>query len=544
MSSIKTIIVDDENRIRRRMERLVQSCGEEWQIIGMYSDGQEAFDAITNESIIFDLLITDVQMPEMDGLKLVNQLKKTNSFTSIIVSGYDDFSYLQTAMREGAINYLLKPVDKKQFIEQMEEVKNKIYQKWAEEHEWTEVQEKASQLEYAKQIQLLSEVTWNDELDLSLLDWTQQFPKGTYKLVYISVDQLAISANELDASENWEREIEALFQQHVENECGDSDIMYWWWRSGKLHYWLLLFNKESYNSNFDKKTIQCIYDCKDLIQRSTPYTVSISLGDMFEDLTLLTSIKDQLLSLKQYRIIHGGNKVFRIDLLKNLTDQQSKNVTSSIYKHVQQIISASEGKSEAETVKALQVFFQELETLKSPTLIEEAVHYLCLQIVNRWMEFDIFKETPDLLPEVLQLTKRAANFHQLKDSIKHWVLQQKEKLESRKKQTSSDPIQRAKEWIHQNLGENITIKKIAEHVFMSPTYFSNFFKAQTGETILDYVTKCRLEKAKDLLGTTDLKIYDISTQLGYQDTKYFSRLFKQWYGQSPSQYRELHFKSS
>jgi two-component system response regulator YesN len=79
---------------------------------------------------------------------------------------------------------------------------------------------------------------------------------------------------------------------------------------------------------------------------------------------------------------------------------------------------------------------------------------------------------------------------------------------------------------------------------MSPTYFSNFFKAQTGETILDYVTKCRLEKAKDLLGTTDLKIYDISTQLGYQDTKYFSRLFKQWYGQSPSQYRELHFKSS
>ncbi|WP_299090593.1 helix-turn-helix domain-containing protein [uncultured Metabacillus sp.] len=535
MPLIRTVIVDDESRIRRRLERLVQSCGEEWEIIATFSDGKEALDEMTNESIDFDLLITDVQMPEMDGLTLVNQLKRTYSFTAVIVSGYDDFSYLQTAMREGAVNYILKPIDKIQFAEQMEEVKQKIYRKREEERQWSEVQEKASQLTYTKQIQFLSEVTWNDELDLSLIDWTEQFPKGTYKLAHISVDQYPSIFKAKDEAENWDRELEAIFTQSI--EC----YTHWWWRSGKFQYWLLLLDKEVTDSAFDKKTSNAFTEAKGKVVRTTPFTVSIAISDKFNDMTLLTTIKDQLLSFLQYRIIEGGNKVFHTELVKQLSVQQSKTITASVYKHVQQIISALEGKSEAETKKALQGFFQEIGTIKSPALIEDAVHYLCLQIVNRWLEFAGFGETPDLLPGALQLTKRAANFYQLGDSIKLWVLQMKKKIDERKNE-DSDPIQRAKDWIQQNLGENITIKKIAEHVYMSPTYFSNFFKAQTGETILDYVTKCRLEKAKDLLATTELKVYDISAQLGYQDTKYFSRLFKQWYGQSPSQYRELHFK--
>ena len=103
-------------------------------------------------------------------------------------------------------------------------------------------------------------------------------------------------------------------------------------------------------------------------------------------------------------------------------------------------------------------------------------------------------------------------------------------------------IQKAKDYIQDHLGESITIKLIAQQVYMSPTYFSVYFKEQTGETILDYITKTRLKKATDLLETTDLKIYDIAVQLGYQDTKYFSRLFRQWYGYTPSQYREAHLK--
>jgi two-component system response regulator YesN len=73
---------------------------------------------------------------------------------------------------------------------------------------------------------------------------------------------------------------------------------------------------------------------------------------------------------------------------------------------------------------------------------------------------------------------------------------------------------------------------------MNPTYFCEFFKNQTGETVLDYVTRIRIEKARELLLKTDLKIYDISIKVGYTDTKYFSKLFKKHYGEVPSKFKE------
>jgi two-component system response regulator YesN len=101
-----------------------------------------------------------------------------------------------------------------------------------------------------------------------------------------------------------------------------------------------------------------------------------------------------------------------------------------------------------------------------------------------------------------------------------------------------DPVETAKKWILDNLGENITIDKIAKAIHMNPTYFCEYFKNQTGETILDYVTKTRIEKAKDLLISTELKIYDISQLVGYSDTKYFSKLFKKYFGDVPSKFKE------
>ncbi|SMQ63460.1 two-component system, response regulator YesN [Bacillus sp. OV166] len=545
MTTIKTIIVDDEARIRRGIERLVRSCGEEWEVIGTFSDGQEAYEAMTTCDEVVDLVITDVQMPEMDGLTLVKELKKSHSFFALIISGFDDFKYLQTALREGAVNYILKPVEREQFRVQMQEVKEKIMNKRNELREWEKVQETALQLTYTKQVQLLSEVTWNADTDLSLLDWTRLFPKGNYQLVYISVDQILSKTKGFNTEEweTWNFAVENIMSELIINDFHVPGVQNWWWRSGKLNFWLLLLNEEQEReTSFESITEHFVGQLRNAIQRHTPFTVSIALGGEFEELSLLLSYRDQLLSLIQFRMIQGGNKVFQLDLIKTISDENPKGITSSVYKHVEQTIHALERGAEEEIVKSLQEFFSEIAALSSPVLIEEAVQYLSIRIVNRWMEHDGFGEDPYVLTEAMQLTKHAANFTQLKDSVKHWVLNVMKNMRALTYDQSS-PVQQAKEWIQNNLGESITIKKIANYVYMNPNYFCEYFKNQTGETVLDYVTRSRLEKAKELLGTTDLKIYDISCQIGYQDTKYFSRLFKQWMGQSPSQYREHYFKT-
>lgn len=86
--------------------------------------------------------------------------------------------------------------------------------------------------------------------------------------------------------------------------------------------------------------------------------------------------------------------------------------------------------------------------------------------------------------------------------------------------------------------ENITIKQLSDEVYMSPSHLQCIFKKETGSTINDYITVVRIEKAKELLKKPDLKIYDVSNLVGYQDTNYFAKVFKKVVGVNPAEYRE------
>uniref|UniRef100_UPI003908A0CF AraC family transcriptional regulator n=1 Tax=Terribacillus saccharophilus TaxID=361277 RepID=UPI003908A0CF len=100
-------------------------------------------------------------------------------------------------------------------------------------------------------------------------------------------------------------------------------------------------------------------------------------------------------------------------------------------------------------------------------------------------------------------------------------------------------VERAKAFIHQHVQEAITIEQVAAHVYMNPTYFCAYFKKHTKETVLQYVTKQRLELAKRKLEDTDDKVTIIADSVGYHDHKYFSKLFKKHTGFAPSEYRRL-----
>jgi two-component system response regulator YesN len=531
MERIKTVIVDDEPRIRRGIERLVQSCGDEWDIVGVYSDGQEAYDAIINQAETVDVLITDVQMPVMDGLTLIKQLKKCKStFFPVIISGYDDFQYVQTALREGAVDYILKPIDREKFKLQLKNVQQKVIQARKEIKKSAEIEATSLKLTYEKQLQLLTEVTWKDGMDLSLLEWTRQFPEGTYYLIHIGIDQISAEVRSFSPEDRgiWNDVMKMMIKDLLKDK-----LAHWMWKNSLHTCWLLIMD----NHNTAAIESFCL-TLKTAVQRYTPFTVSIALGNEFDDLSLLVNIKDELRSALQFRMIQGGNKIFRTEPLKHVSYNKVIEVPPSIYKWAEETVEAMEHGEEA-AIEALMQFFNELKNVTSPFIIQESVRYLSIRIINRWIKSDGFNELPLLLEEAFAIAEESSHFNELKKDTERWVRNMlKRKAAIQNDQT--DTIHQAKEWIQKHIGENITIKKIASHVHLNSTYFCEYFKNQTGETVLDYVTNQRLKRAKELLSHTDLKIYDIASKVGYQDTKYFSRLFKQWTGRLPSQYRDSH----
>jgi two-component system response regulator YesN len=94
----------------------------------------------------------------------------------------------------------------------------------------------------------------------------------------------------------------------------------------------------------------------------------------------------------------------------------------------------------------------------------------------------------------------------------------------------------------ENFRKEITLAQISNVVHMTPNYFSSLFKAETGYTLLDYITRLRMEEVKSLMADKNLKTYEIGEMVGYKEPKYFCRVFKKMMGQSPLQYRKLHMR--
>lgn len=224
MNRINVIVVEDEARIRRGIERLVEQNQNEWSVVGSYADGQKAFDGICSSNLSFDVLITDIKMPKMDGLQLIESLKKEQYvFLPVIISGFDDFNFLQNAIRQGAVDYMLKPINRKTFSDQLERLKGKVV-------EMKEQLELDDQFMYSRQIQQLSELIWIKETDLSLLQWLKQFPSGAYTLAYISMDDHQLNKHE--DNEEQGKKLEAIEKELDHMRVSQLEHSKFWWVAG------------------------------------------------------------------------------------------------------------------------------------------------------------------------------------------------------------------------------------------------------------------------------------------------------------------------
>ena len=98
-------------------------------------------------------------------------------------------------------------------------------------------------------------------------------------------------------------------------------------------------------------------------------------------------------------------------------------------------------------------------------------------------------------------------------------------------------VQKAADYIKLNYSEKISIKEIADQLYLSPNYLSELFKKHTGKTISEYLTEYRLEKACQLLDHAESRVGDVSGMVGIHDGRYFSNMFKKKYGMTPTEYR-------
>ena len=530
------LIVDDEQLIRQGLRARIEYLGIDVDEIFEAENGLMALRLQEEHPI--DVVITDIRMPDMDGLELIQEMqKKNNQIKFVVLSGYAEFSYAETAIRLGVKAYLLKPVSN----DDLKAAFDKAYK---------EMEQTAS---------VRQEVQMKKRMDRE-------------KQVY----QQEKALNALFSSQ----EAGAVTREQLCKLCGYDEKMWAGGAESVLYLAILHINKESFEH-----------------QRFRPVDhelVRFMIRNIFEEIQapceklLVNSLSD---TRQMYGIFIGDDKkklrmeVERIYLRMRSVLEKKMGIYLTI--GVSRCRSQLEGKETSEARQALKeriiygkaniYFYEDIRILGEQEFPVSQLHLL-----EQYIEHNEIFKVKNLVQEIFseELVKkygsaylrimwirilnlllhhyerRGRNAAEIEKMLQNYNLldriqslqEIRQKIiemvmecvstESVADANARSKIQMAIGYIQEHFAENLTVNVLAEHYGMSPNYFSSMFKKEMSRSAVNYITELRINQARELLYHSELSVVDISKKVGYEDSQYFFRVFKKYLGMTPLQYRE------
>lgn len=528
------IIVDDEAGVRNSIKAKIDWNAAGFQIEAEASNGVEAL-ALLQERRLPDVLITDIRMPQMDGIGLITACKRLYpSLKLVVLSGYSDYAYMQAAIQAGVKDYLLKPVGRKELAALLEKLSAEIA-----------LEQTGEQLQRAEQLQREQQLlSLQEQMLLRLVK--EEF----YSLLLIKerLDQLHLSAL---IDERLQARFIAVEMRVPTGRLGDERE-----HIDLLHMAFQMLCRETASGY---SGIHPFYDASHPTMMH--FLVEIAEAGEGSDCTerFIRQIKQNIQKyLKLDSVIGVGEKVNGVRLFKN-------GYSSSMLSWSRSTIHGTNGAGDPGVQDLIAAFSPEIE--RQLVLSVENGDYksysaLIERIIPRGIDYPMFTFT-FIASRILLLFHSIAKKYEAGEAVlqkrlwdcqmtigdfhsREQVLGQLEELarlvmkEALKTRSSSgQPIVKAvQKYVDDNFAYELTLASLAGMFHLNETYLSGLFKQHAGVTFSEYVTSLRMNKAGELLAQSELKLTDIAMLVGISSSSYFSTSFKKYYGMSPKEYRE------
>lgn len=506
------LIVDDEPIICRGLTLTIPWKDYGIKIAGSAYDGSEAMEKITELQNI-DILITDVQMPVVDGLELAEWIKDNHPHISIImISGYDEFSYAKQALQSGVQDYLLKPVVVDELLQVITKTTEKI-----KVRRNSEISSQRTRLENAIYQQILD--TRFEKTDHSGEIGTEEIVIFPF-LSLIDTSILAIEEMSEEEvvlyKEIWKQSMELC----LKTTSYEAVSIY----TNKNILLTCLIQKDPISLDHFRSFLQNF---------SFHPALSFVLSYGGVKISHLRKAYEQLIESIRYLPLSEGNVI----TVKN-AEQPVKRIDSS--QSIKQIMTAIDQGNENIEGKIDEIFYYLSENQADLKQTIQVYSDILLNILSRYEKLfnRKFKAMDEQLKEQIDESLYNSNV-----SLKRLFTKNLTKMYSYfgfKQSNNSDwLINRAEQYIQIHYTSLITAQEVAEHIQISPNYFSTLFKQGTGRSFNEYINQLRIGNAKILLEETLLRVNEIADKVGYQEYKYFVEVFKKLTSLTPTQYRKL-----
>lgn len=533
------MIVDDDPLICEWLTNQISCTPMGFKVVGVANNGIEALQKLNEYNP--DVVISDINMPKMDGIELLNYIKEYESGPQVVLlSEENDYPHVKQGILLGALGYILKPLNKDNLKEVLKKVFDELMMKKQEEEKEQKIKEK---MELFRE-RLLYDILRGKEYSFQRFDdLVSEYGLKLHrdKMVQVAIveignfdensKELVKSGKFYELTDKVREEITKMAEDFggISCEIGDMDI-------GILSVIIQPLNDIEV-ADFDEMSYSFFSKLLKKIKQDMDVRVTIGVGNIqkkFKEISL--SYMGAKAALR-HKYILGGNRVISIKEFD--FDKQQKILYPAEREKLltDYIMTADE-----RVFQSVNNLFNEISIGSKGVLnrIAFAANQLVYNI-SRYIDsqYSYIKKLYDFskFTDVDFTTFKSEE--EIKEHFIYLVNDILEVVKKYKPGNGNPIIKKACDYVLQHIDEDITLLTISNKLNLSKNYFCSLFKQETGYNFLEYVTTVKMEWAKKLLKEGNCKTYEVSDMLGYRESSYFSRLFRKYTSYSPAEYKKL-----
>lgn len=540
---IRMVIADDEPIIRDGLQNSFPWHEYGIEIVGTAPDGQAAFHLC--RQMRPDILFTDIRMPLMDGLELIQQVREESpDIKFIIISGMQDFAYAKTAIELNVEGYVLKPVKLPELREIVQRTVKNIELERSRESTIQRFRENL-----IADMPLLREHFLRQLLFSSTLDKQTAPEKFRYfSLPFSAADKCQVCVLQID---NYAETLSRLFNDdhlllnygvlNIINELVAANCKGIAFLNTDNEYVLILGRSEG-----PVDAIEALM--AHVLSSLTQYfkiQVSVGIGGESPDaLTLLRSYQEAKTALEQRFFMGDQSVVYYRDVADIYGYQPESPVDTEklnrLYGDLVHNLKTGNVPGAEGTIGGMFTVLRQSPTLDSQYTYAYSTELICN--ISRWVnEFGEHIESGgrgDTLT-VLKEMQQCKTAMELEHCVNDVCIGIARAFQKRRQGKAEGVVATIRQIAETRYQEPLSIPLVAESVYLTPNYVSAVFKQETGKTFGEYLASVRMEKAKELLREPDIKVQDVAQLVGFENAAYFSTVFKKQIGMTPQEYRTM-----
>lgn len=506
---MKIVIVEDEAAIRNGMGNILKKLNPAYELVGKASNGIEGLEMIRKEKP--DLVILDIRMPDMDGLEMLKVLRQENNgCRAVVLTAYSDFDYAKTAIELGIENYLLKPVKLKELEETLKLAEKRIN----EEKE----QKKKYSLESALTLALAETPETDTYMKEQLMEKYGFDADGNLGIFFVWLgERFQDYAEEIYSSLKEAGRNSGIFSScALKREKRDLVMAVLYRMPGQEEAAAYIETKLAsvISGQTGGRAVMGLHFC--------------------HGLKGLSEAAAGLFGVLDYSLTGGGRELIYYDKILEMGKEPFK-YPLELETRVKQAVA---GKNSTEISRCVDKFIAYCKAGDfHPAAVKEACFRYFSVVFHAAREYGRIYQTDLPVARRMQEMMEAVTWQQIKDVFSDCMSQIEGENEE---QDESLLVRKARILIGDYYNQGITLEEIADKLGVSGEYLSTRLKKETGMTFTETMKKVRIERIKELLVSTSLKLNQIADQAGYSDPKYMSRIFREETGMLPSEYRKTH----